>query len=98
MSELDLGVGMPQIKNREELLEMELLPANGHINDFGRVPCLPSVAKGRQIGRRVIGCAITLLHQGRMCSQFRDIIEKYNDSSFAPPRHAKLTQLFDHVP
>ena len=52
--------GLPACEGGENLLEMQLLPAVGDVNDFVRLPGFEPVSQRRQIGRRVIETAVAL--------------------------------------
>src|SRR5438309_1452415 len=54
---------MPAAESVEELLKVKLLAAIGDVNNFLRTPGLEPVINRREIGRRVIKSAITLLNQ-----------------------------------
>ena len=55
---------MPAAKGSEDLFEVELLPAVGHVNNFRGLPGLQSIPKRRQVSGGVVKAAVALLNDG----------------------------------
>jgi len=86
---------MPAPKNREELLEVKLLPSIRHVNDLIRIPCMHSMLERGEISRGVIRRAIALLDERGVRLQLRQVIEENCDRSFALAGDAELVQFLD---
>ena len=86
---------LPFAERGEELLEMQLLPAVGDVNDFVRLPGFEPVFQRRQIGGRVIESAVAFADERRMRLQLRNIVEENRHRAFAFPGDA-FGQQFVH--
>ena len=74
--ELHAVARFPAVVQLEELLEVQLLPAVGDVNDLARLPTVLPVLERREVGRGVVGCAVAFLDDGRVFLEQLVVIKK----------------------
>ena len=77
------GFRAPAPEGREELLEVELLPGVGDVDDFVGLPGLEPVGQGGEVGGGVVVAAVALLDQGRMRLQGGQVVEEDHPGALA---------------
>src|ERR1035438_1572317 len=74
---------LPNSERREQLLEMQLLPSVGDVDDFVRLPRFQTIRQRGQIRRRVIETAVALADERGTLLQLRIVVEENGNRAFA---------------